>query len=79
MIAMMIPLMIAGGFDGVEPFKLPTFDIGNANGRTVGVREASRLTGYSVAHISYIRHGQRKSARFERKMRDLGLKFEEGK
>ena len=44
--------------------------------RPVGVREAARLTNMSPAHVWYIRHGQRKSARFERKMRDLGLTFE---
>ena len=44
--------------------------------RVVGVREAARLCGASPAHVWYIRHGQRKSARFERKMRDLGLTFE---
>jgi len=44
--------------------------------RTVGVREAARLCGASPAHVWYIRHGQRKSARFERKMRELGLTFE---
>lgn len=44
--------------------------------RAVGVREAARLTNMSPAHVWYIRHGQRKSARFERKMRDLGLTFE---
>lgn len=47
--------------------------------RAVGVREAARLTGCSPSHVWYIRHGQRKSARFERKMRDLGLTFAEGK
>jgi hypothetical protein len=45
--------------------------------RAVGVREAARLCGASPAHVWYIRHGQRKSARFERKMRELGLKFKE--
>ena len=45
--------------------------------REVGVREAARLCGASPAHVWYIRHGQRKSARFERKMRELGLKFKE--
>ena len=44
--------------------------------RVVGVREAARLCGASPAHVWYIRHGQRKSARFERKMRELGLTFE---
>lgn len=44
--------------------------------RAVGVREAARLTNMSPAHVWYIRHGQRKSARFERKMRELGLTFE---
>jgi len=47
--------------------------------RPVGIREAARLTGCSVAHVWYIRHGERKSARFAAKMRELGLKFEEGK
>ena len=46
--------------------------------RMVGVREAARLTGCSPSYVWYIRHGQRKSARFERKMRELGLKFKEG-
>jgi len=44
--------------------------------RYVGVREAARLTGASVSHTWYIRHGQRHSARFESKMRELGLEFE---
>lgn len=44
--------------------------------RPVGIREAARLTGASPAHVWYISHGQRKSARFERKMRELGLTFE---
>jgi hypothetical protein len=43
--------------------------------RVVGVREAARLTNMSPAHVWYIRHGDRKSARFERKMRELGLIF----
>ena len=43
--------------------------------RPVGIREAARLTGSSPAHVWYICHGQRKSARFDRKMRELGLKF----
>ena len=45
--------------------------------RPVGIREAARLTGCSPTHVWYIRHGQRTSARFERKMRELGLTFEE--
>ena len=44
--------------------------------RAVGVREAARLTNMSPSHVWYIRHGDRKSARFERKMRELGLTFE---
>lgn len=47
--------------------------------RPVGIREAARLTGCSVAHVWYIRHGERKSARFAAKMRELGIKFKEGK
>ncbi len=43
--------------------------------RPVGIREAARLTGCSPSHVWYIRHGQRTSARFERKMRELGLTF----
>ena len=70
----MIPLMIVGGFDGVEPQM--TFKVCDRHGRAVGVREAARLTNMSPAHVFYILHGQRKSARFERKMRELGLTFE---
>ena len=44
--------------------------------RPVGIREAARLTKCSPTHVWFIRHGQRKSARFERKMRELGLTFE---
>ena len=44
--------------------------------RPVGIREAARLTNCSPTHVWFIRHGQRKSARFERKMRELGLTFE---
>lgn len=72
--SVMIPLMIVGGFDGVEP--QTTFEVYDRNGRAVGVRELARLTNMSPAHVCYIRHGQRKSARFERKMRELGLTFE---
>lgn len=75
--SIVIPLMIAGGFDGVEP--QGTCEIVARDGRVVGVREVARLTGYSPAHICYLRHGRRTSARFERKMRELGLKFQEGK
>ena len=72
--SVMIPLMIVGGFDGVEP--QTTFEVYDRNGRAVGVRELARLTNMSPAHVCYIRHGQRKSARFERKMLELGLTFE---
>lgn len=44
--------------------------------RPVGIREAARLTNCSPTHVWFIRHGQRKSARFERKMRELGITFE---
>ena len=44
--------------------------------RPVGIREAARLTNCSPTHVWFIRHGQRKSARFERKRRELGLTFE---
>ena len=74
MLSMMIPLMIVGGFDGVEP--QTTFEVFDRDGRAVGVRELARQTRTSVSHVFYILHGQRKSARFERKMRDLGLTFE---
>ena len=74
MAMMMIPLMIVGGFDGVEP--QTTFEVYDRNGRAVGIREAARLTNCSPTHVWFIRHGQRKSARFERKMRELGLTFE---
>ncbi len=44
--------------------------------RPVGSREGARLTKCSPTHVWFIRHGQRKSARFERKMLELGLTFE---
>ena len=45
----MIPLMIVGGFDGVEPQM--TFKVCDRHGRAVGVREAARLTNMSPAHV----------------------------
>ena len=49
MAMMMIPLMIVGGFDGVEP--QTTFEVYDRNGRAVGIREAARLTNCSPTHV----------------------------
>lgn len=76
---MMIPLMIAAGFDGVEPFTRRPVEIIDSDGRHVSVREAARMMGSSSSHVFYMMHGERKSARFAAKMRNLGLKFKEGK
>ena len=47
--------------------------------RAAGVREIARLTGYSPAHVCYARKGVRISRPLRAKMRELGLKFQEGK
>jgi hypothetical protein len=47
--------------------------------REASVREIARLTGYSPAHVCYTRRGLRISRPLHAKMRELGLKFKEGK
>ena len=47
--------------------------------REASVREIARLTGYSPAHVCYTRRGLRISRPLRAKMRELGLKFREGK
>lgn len=47
--------------------------------RVAGVREIARLTGYSPAHVYYTKEGLRISRPLRTKMRELGLKFKEGK
>lgn len=79
MSTLMIPLMIAGGFDGVEPFARTPVEIIASDGRRVTVREAARMIGSSSSHVFYIMHGERKAHRLRAKMRELGLKFKEGK
>lgn len=79
MIGMLIPLMIVGGFDGVEPFTRTPVEIIDSDGRRVSVREAARMMGSSSSHVFYMMHGERKSNRLRAKMRDLGLTFAEGK
>ena len=44
-----------------------------------GEREIARLTGYSPAHVCYASRGMRISRPLRAKMRELGLKFKEGK
>ena len=84
-----LPIRLPSGFDGVEPY-LPTHRrpprlcasalIQNLHRlRAAGVREIARLTGYSPAHVCYARRGLRISRPLRAKMRELGLKFEEGK
>jgi len=79
MVRMLVPLMIAGGFDGVEPHEPVKYEVVAADGHTVGVRELARLTGYSPAHVCYTRKGERISRPLRAKMAKLGLKFREGK
>ena len=47
--------------------------------RATGVREIARLTSYSPSYVCIVRQGQRKARPLRAKMRDLGLKFKEGK
>ena len=47
--------------------------------RAAGIREIARLTGYSPAHVYYTKEGLRISRPLRAKMRELGLKFKEGK
>lgn len=76
---LMIPLMIAEGFDGVEPYEPVKYEVVAPDGHLVGVRELARLTGYSPAHVCYMRRGLRISRPLRAKMAKLGLKFKEGK
>ena len=66
MAMMMIPLMIAGGFDGVEPLKEAKVEDGS-------YRALARVLGRSPSHICRVMHGERKSARLECRMRELGF------
>ena len=78
---MMIPLMIAGGFDGVEPLRPsapPREILATAQDdklRESGVREIARQTGYSPCYVCIVRQGKRKARPLRAKMRELGLKF----
>ena len=47
--------------------------------RAAGVREIARLTGYAPCYVCIVRQGQRKARPLRAKMRELGLKFKEGK
>jgi len=71
MATLMIPLMIAGGFDGVEPLKEAKVE------RTTEIRglgAAARRCGCSHTHLRKVLEGERRpSAELERKMRRLGL------
>ena len=81
MVWVLIPLMIAGGFDGVEPLRPsapPRVILATAQDdklREAGVREIARLTGYSNCYVCITRQGQRKARPLRAKMRELGLKF----
>lgn len=78
---MMIPLMIASGFDGVEPPRCTRRTCAAFTGpihRTTEIRglgAAARKCGCSHTHLRKVLEGERKpSADLERRMRRLGLK-----
>ena len=81
MTTLMIPLMIAGGFDGVEPPRCTRRTCAAFTGpvhRTTEIRglgAAARKCGCSHTHLRKVLEGERKpSADLERRMLRLGLK-----
>ena len=89
MAMMMIPLMIAGGFDGVEPprcTRRTCAAFAEPVHRTTelrGLGAAARRCGVSHTHLRKVLQGERKpSAELAAKMKKLGLaagQMKEGK
>ena len=84
MVSLLIPLMIAGGFDGVEPLRpsAPPREILAAQPRQTvcrstelrGLGAAARRCGVSHTHLRKVLQGERvPSAALARKMSRLGL------
>ena len=72
MVSLLIPLMIAGGFDGVEPLEpLP-----NVPPRRMSYRAASKVLGVDVGHLWRVVHGERVSKRLCARLRAENIELE---
>lgn len=69
---MMIPLMIAGGFDGVEPLQEAKVEDGS-------YRALARELHRSPSHICRVLRGERQSMRLAKLLKKRGIKVKEGK
>lgn len=70
----LIPLMIAGGFDGVEP--MIRIALEPTNGRRMSYRAAASLLGVDVGHLWRVVHGERVSKRLSARLRAENIKLE---
>ena len=70
MAMMMIPLMIAGGFDGVEPLKEAKVEDGS-------YRALARELHRSPSHICRVLRGERQSMRLAKLLKKRGIKVKE--
>ena len=85
MVSLLIPLMIAGGFDGVEPLRPsapPRETLAASCGlirviesrRAYGVASTARRLGIHPSQLTYILHGQRKpNDALRRRLARLGI------
>ena len=82
---LVMPLMLPGGFDGVEPYSAsPRLCVRNTTGARntsttgmPGVRALARELGRSPSHVCRVLRGERQSKRLMARIRAAGIKVEE--
>ena len=70
----LIPLMIAGGFDGVEP--MIRIALAPTNGSRMSYAAAARVLGVDVGHLWRVVHGERESKRLCARLRAENIKLD---
>ena len=82
MVSLLIPLMIAGGFDGVEPLRdsaTPRETLAaqpRQKVRRMSYRAASKVLGVDVGHLWRVVHGERVSKRLCARLRAANIELE---
>ena len=78
MVSLLIPLMIAGGFDGVEPLRdsATPRETWGAQPRRMSYRAASKVLGVDVGHLWRVVHGERVSKRLCARLRAANIELE---
>jgi len=78
MVSLLIPLMIAGGFDGVEPLRpsAPPRETLAAQPLRMSYRAAAKVLGVDVGHLWRVVHGKRVSARLTAELKRRGIQVE---